>query len=751
MRRTETIEAFAGKVTGSSLGEALGLFEPAAGKVLVKAGVYSKMRDPAKLQSKVASLQNSKHGPAEVDAQTQVYFDWGHKHEANGILSYLKAHPRRTVHEVGFVLLDPSLKSLPAEVRKGVNAADLPVIGSSPDGIIVEHAQPVHKLLHQHWREFDPSRRHVLEIKAKTPFRPDAASGTWWWLGRKCTPHSRILPQYFAQAQLNMLVTGCDSCHLLCYTVTGGSVEFNIALHKQWCNDMLHWLSELNTQYIVKGLAPPLNVFWEQEAYRVFVRLTRDACVSLDNTVVPVDSHHGSESSPLFCPAVVDGVVPNTPPELDGVEASQPQQQQHSTHRQQPPQWQQQQRQEQSLISSSAGYTAAAQVPHSMLTSAVPTSALPLHIAAAAIPLLDEDSPMDDAEPLPAPEAEGCITQPQEHHQQPQGHEQEPHRVDPSGPIGPQGLAAWMQHILHHLCVDLKPVLDFSCQKALSVLAVADVQGALERIAKDVKAGWPHNASALCMQRIRHLRPPAAAATSPGATDAGPGAAANRPEAAGPGPSAAVRSQGPPASVATRSPGVPATSPGTASLGPGRSVRSLGPDALCVGSAASSPQGPVAKSGLLPSAPWSAPPRLAFASTTDAGPMTTPPRFHFAASDSGHAVTNSALRQLWPDTGLSYAGGPAQQPGPDTLPDVFGGRPIPVAMSQGVRARLQSVVAEHHLYLRAEDFDECILARLAHMPEGRAMSVLQQAENAKWPSVRDNTRLIMYWCCKMNV
>lgn len=175
----------AGKVTGSSLAETLGLFEQCAGKALNKAGVYAYMRDPMKIQSKVASLQNPNHPPAVVGAQTQVYFDWGHKHEANGILSYLMANPKSSVHEVGFVLLDPSLQRLPEEVRRGINPADLPVIGSSPDGIIVEcdghHSR-------QHWRRSDPARRHVLEIKAKTPFRPDASSGMWQWLGKSCKP-----------------------------------------------------------------------------------------------------------------------------------------------------------------------------------------------------------------------------------------------------------------------------------------------------------------------------------------------------------------------------------------------------------------------------------------------------------------------------------------------------------------------------------------------------------------------------------
>ena len=88
----------------------------------------------------------------------QVFFDWGHQHEPNGILSYLKAYPNSTVHEVGFVLLDPTLDSIPAEVKQGINPSQLPVIGSSPDGIIVQGGTA--RGSNQPWRQTSPSARY---------------------------------------------------------------------------------------------------------------------------------------------------------------------------------------------------------------------------------------------------------------------------------------------------------------------------------------------------------------------------------------------------------------------------------------------------------------------------------------------------------------------------------------------------------------------------------------------------------------
>ncbi len=625
-----------------------------------------------------------------------------------------------------------------------------------------------------------------------------------------------------------MLVTDSQACHLLCYTVRGGSLVFNIPLHKQWCNQMLHWVSELNTHYITKGIAPPANVFWEQDSYKAFVQLTKEACEALNSSGVEVPSRHGSETGPLFNPVlhVDDDVVPNTP-EADSTQLSQ-QQQLQGQKPQQPPQWQQQQ---QPMLSRTAGTSAGPEVFHNMQLPTGPASAPPLRLlAAAAIPLPDEDTTMTDAEPLAR--YLGGAAQPQG--QEAQGNAKQPQDEYQSGPIGPHGLASWMQHFFHRFSVDLKSVLDTPCQKALSLLAAADVVGALERIAKDVKAGWPHNASAVCMRRISHLTPPSAPAASPGAATTSPGAAITSPgtPAASPG-AVAVGPQ-----AALRSPGLPAPSPGAAPTKPrapfpSRSVPTPGQQAaptsvtpafqspsLAVpdpGPAASSPPAGVKRPGWPSSAPKMVTPRLALASPSNVCPAQMPATTAQGPHGLSHTVTSTAQRQLWPDTAVSdtarighrlnagvfaseagpasiglqvatlyaaapgpamevqqanqaprtaavgfspgagtsragaVAGSPAQNSAP--VPALsstgqFGGRPFPAIMSPVVKSKLCAVVARHHVHLRAEDFDGSILARLAHMPECRAMSIMQQADDANWSDIRDNTRLIMSWCCK---
>ena len=850
----------AGKVTGSSLAEFLGLFEPLAGKALTKAGVYAKMRDHSKLTSKVLSLQNPKQGLVVVEPQTQIFFDWGHKHEANGILSYLAANPSSVVHEVGFVLLDPMLQSLSEEICQGINPADLPVIGSSPDGIIVEapttsavpqplqastsgatagHELPVRPPhqhtavpppqqhpqvdpLHQHWRQSNPSQRRVLEIKAKTPFRPDSVPGVWRWLGASCKPYTKILPQYFAQAQLNMLVTNSGSCHLLCYTVKGGSKVFNIPLDKHWCNQMLHWVAQLNIHYVRKGLEPPQNVFWEQEAYRGFVDMTRVACQRLDNSGVEVPSLHGSMCHPWFL-AATDATVPNTPEPGFADQLSQQQLQwplQDQLPPQCPPGWQQQQQlsqlpaaqqqawqQQQQHFSFNRAVSPSIEAPAAGDQPAAPPSLRLL--AAAAIPLPDEDITMEDAHPLAAPLGEFDAAP---------GHPQQV--LSPSGsgsgPVGAQGVASWMQHICDHHQVDLRSLLDSSCQMALSLLAAADIQRTLGYLVEEMK----RKASALCMEHISRLTASDRKATCKQKQTDGPSHSVSTPSTAANDFGAASNGLVP----VSHSPGAASSGPGADghqqpdAMDTGAVVADLGgaadpaptrpfscrPEAPGLGATVAKPASPGSGAGAAATSPFTRAPGAAASAPSPGSALASPSTVHAVPSSTGiahgpqailtrpspDAPAAAAQRVLWPESndcwishvttavqqpeaaanspgggppgsrpelsrapaagsGPSAAAGLFQEPREVTaLPALFGAQLLPAGMAPNVRSRLHSVVAQHHLYLAPHDFDAAILDRLAKMPEHKAMSVLNQAAAASWPKVQNNTRMIMSWCVK---
>lgn len=325
--------------------------------------------------------------------------------------------------------------------------------------------------------------------------------------------------------------------------------------------------------------------------------------------------------------------------------------------------------------------------------------------------------------------------------------------------------------------MDLRSLLDDSCQRALSLLAAADVKVALERLAQDVKK----NANALCMQHISGFTAPSQAADQAGLDQVsapngpeghlshtgdapnGPGAASDRPMAVAPcGPNAidymgagggnmaaAARPAGsrrspPPVtgvfaampavnSPSNRAEGAGQTSSGAACGQEAASAqRALWPDSddywVTHVTAAADQPGPAAHS-----------PGAGALATANLGPPMG------AAPSPGQAFV------INPDTGANAPAGNGAEQAHLTASashDCFGEQSLPANMSPIITRRLRSVIARHQQYLRAEDFDSAILSRLASMAEQKAMGVLNQADSANWPMVKNNTKMIMSWCCK---
>ncbi|KAL3135318.1 hypothetical protein ABBQ32_007513 [Trebouxia sp. C0010 RCD-2024] len=337
-----------------------------------------------------------------------------------------------------------------------------------------------------------------------------------------------------------------------------------------------------------------------------------------------------------------------------------------------------------------------------------------------------------------------------------------------------------MQHICHHHGVDLRRLLDDSCQRVLALLTAADLQQTLNQVVEDMK----RNASAICMNRVRCLMPAARKDTCNGLGPAvnGPGAASHcrreadtsprmvdhpKPDAMDPvvdtGEADAKSAPGPPLGPDTHGLGAIAARPTL--LSPARAAAtSLSTWTL---------EGPP---------DWNATPGLA----TSRADTVHVIRYGLPGTPNG-AAPAAAQRALWPAPKMPQTANTAQQAGPaanspgagPSRPDIsrvvaanpgpgtgagaglfpehrevspsldyFGGQLLPANMTPTVKRRLHGVVTQHHLYLTPRDFDSAILDRLANMPEHNAMKVLNQAESANWPIVENNTRIIMSWCTK---
>ncbi len=283
-------------VTGSSLAAFLGFYEPDAGRRLAVVGVSPKLRSPDKLRDKVNELR---HGTAREieDPLSAVYFAWGHRHEKNGVMSFLQAYPHTQVVERGYVEME--FDRLPADVRGVVNGDDLPKMGASPDGIILRCNDVA-----------------LLEVKTKVPYVPQEG-GSWRFIGKRCKPHRTVSAQYFCQIQLTMLSCGVDRCHLVTYTPLGGTKHRIIALDIPWCRMMLKWVSRMY-RLAREGGEIEADPFWHDADYVSFVNFTRSKCLEVEEGVV-IRSYNGKADTALFWDTLFDvnsqqmDSVPNTP------------------------------------------------------------------------------------------------------------------------------------------------------------------------------------------------------------------------------------------------------------------------------------------------------------------------------------------------------------------------------------------------------------------------------------------------------
>ena len=370
--------------------------------------------------------------------------------------------------------------------------------------------------------------------------------------------------------------------------------------------------------------------------------------------------------------------------------------------------------------------------------------------AAAAVPLPGDDKPMPDAEAGTAADTEAAGTDDiiMTHAEAAEA---------ATGPIGFQGLSSCLRRMFYKHQVDLKAVLDHTCQAALALLAKADVYGVLEKIARDVRAGWPKNASALCMQRIKAFTAPAPrpqSDTAPAYTSPAPARpavqspAANSPVPARPAVNSPTANSPAPARPASNSPGADRRVPATAVPWQAPSHPPAPSNAPLSSTAISNNPGHVMHN----------------AGFTSPNPM--------RAAYSGSAQQALAPIMLFPAGGTAFhspaVNSPAAAPqqahnnqGRGTFaPATF---PVPGAsaayvepftpeqvanLSDAVQQQLCHLVSNHRQYVRGSDFDWFIMRKLASLPESQALHVLQQLDqNVSWPNVQNKTKYIMFFCC----
>lgn len=115
-----------------------------------------------------------------------------------------------------------------------IDVEKLPRIMASCDGIIRDSITRQAELL--------------VEGKHRFPF-VQGRDGLFTFMGRKRKPMAEVSVEYYAQCQLQLLVTGLQRCDLLSYSI-GSSTIFHIARDDEWCSLALQVLQEMQSQHI---------------------------------------------------------------------------------------------------------------------------------------------------------------------------------------------------------------------------------------------------------------------------------------------------------------------------------------------------------------------------------------------------------------------------------------------------------------------------------------------------------------------
>ena len=153
----------------------------------------------------------------KCDCPASIPMRWGRAHEANPLLTLLEPGHRSSItiikdldaiklRECSLVMVD--VAKLPPSVTRGLSQqqlASLHPMGASPDAMLVGS---------------DASGAEILmpvECKAPCPFQHSNGAGEATWVYVPNTSSWSTIPaHYYAQCQMTMLATGCDSA-----TMTG--------------------------------------------------------------------------------------------------------------------------------------------------------------------------------------------------------------------------------------------------------------------------------------------------------------------------------------------------------------------------------------------------------------------------------------------------------------------------------------------------------------------------------------------------
>lgn len=204
------------------------------------------------LREKAKNLDNppQEKQPEKVnDPQTQTNFDFGKKHEANGIRAVLDAIKSLIIEECGSEVWD-------------IVGSDIEVL-VTPDGL---------------WKDIKTGIIGVLEVKTKVPFKM-FNDGTFEYFYKKQDPFKYPPEHYFGQWNYQCAVTKRDYALVCCWTATGGSKVYLMKRDDEFiklADAAMKWAVEKYVDDLCD--IPKGNPYKDYEGYEKLLEVTRAGC-----------------------------------------------------------------------------------------------------------------------------------------------------------------------------------------------------------------------------------------------------------------------------------------------------------------------------------------------------------------------------------------------------------------------------------------------------------------------------------------
>lgn len=162
----------------------------------------------------------------------------------------------------------------------GFRVDDLPPIGATPDGLLVDTctdaASAAHGFAQKH---LDGARFKVVEVKNVCPFS-SRRNGKKGFELRDRGPRNSLDPLYVPQLQFHMLCSGVDTALLASRSATKGTNVFQMQRDDEYIRAMLEVIRCFYTTYVKKSKVPPQNAFSHMRLHSQLLLKTRELAYS---------------------------------------------------------------------------------------------------------------------------------------------------------------------------------------------------------------------------------------------------------------------------------------------------------------------------------------------------------------------------------------------------------------------------------------------------------------------------------------